>query len=264
MYLSEVEQLPKAEVTGSPVTALPFKEQIAVMTKWAKCRSSRVICVANVHMLMESRWDNALQKNLMEADLVTPDGMPLVWVMRALGFKTQDRVAGMDIFLATCQQAVAYNIPIYLLGSTQVVLDRMQERLKRDFPTLQLAGVESPPFRPLTATEDVELVERINKSGAGFTFVSLGCPKQEHWMAAHRSRVQSVMIGVGGVFPVYAGVQKHAPKWIRNNGLEWLYRLVQEPRRLFKRYFTTIPPFIWLALQQITSQSKLQQRLFRL
>ena len=249
-------QLPKIDVIGAPVTALSFKDQIDVMISWAKLRSSKVVCVANVHMLMESRWDERLRQILEKADLITPDGMPLVWVMQALGLKNQDRVAGMDIFLAVCRESIKQNIAVYFLGSTQDVLNKMSARLQQEFPGLRVAGMESPPFRPLMATEDVELINRINNSGAGLTFVSLGCPKQEYWMAAHHEKIESVMVGVGAVFPVYAGVKKHAPKWVRYGGLEWLYRLAQEPRRLFGRYFKTIPPFIWLALQQVSSQNK--------
>lgn len=243
-------------VTGTPVTALPLTDQIEVMLSWAKECSSRVVCVANVHMMMESHWHSDLRSVLEQADLVTPDGMPLVWMMRLLGASSQDRVAGMDIFLSLCRQAVEANVGIYLLGSTSDVLAKMQERLSKEFPDLKVLGAESLPFRPLTEVEDEELIERVNTSGAGLTFLSLGCPKQERWMAAHHGKIQSVMVGIGGVFPVYAGVKKHAPKWVRENGLEWLYRLVQEPRRLWKRYWKTIPPFLWLALQQITSERK--------
>ncbi|MBE9080051.1 WecB/TagA/CpsF family glycosyltransferase [Romeria aff. gracilis LEGE 07310] len=253
-------QLPKVSVTGSPVTALPFKEQISIMVAWAKHHSSRMVCVANVHMLMESRGNSRLRPALESADLVAPDGMPLVWVMRSLGVERQDRVAGMDIFLALCQESVKFDIPVFLLGSTWDVLDKMKVRLKHEFPNLKLAGMESPPFRELAESEDAELIERINNSGAGFTFVSLGCPKQECWMADRQGKIKSVMVGIGGVFPVYAGMKKHAPNWIRNNGLEWLYRLVQEPRRLWKRYFTTIPPFVWLALQQVSGHRKVKPR----
>ncbi|MEO1300529.1 MAG: WecB/TagA/CpsF family glycosyltransferase, partial [Cyanobacteria bacterium J06636_16] len=226
------------------MTALPLEEQVKAVLYWAERFSSRVVCLANVHMLMESRWDTTFRQILEKADLVTPDGMPLVWMLKALGIKNQDRVAGMDFFLRTCQQAADQSVQIYLLGSTQDVLDRMQKRLKEDFPSLNLAGVESPPFRPLTPAEDKELVQRINESGAGLTFVSLGCPKQERWMAEHKDKIRSVMVGVGAVFEVYAGAKKHAPKLVRDLGLEWLYRLVQEPRRLWKRYWKTIPPFI--------------------
>lgn len=248
-------QLPKVDVIGTSVTALPFEEQIDIMLDWAMQGLSKVVCVANVHMLMESRWNANLRDVLERADLITPDGMPLVWMMRSLGIKAQDRVAGMDIFISICKKSSKQNIPVYLLGSTQEVLEKMRDKLKIDFPEINLVGLESPPFRPLTEIEDTELVKRVNDSGAGFIFVSLGCPKQECWMAAHQSKIKSVMIGVGGVFPVYAGVKKYAPKWIRESGLEWLYRLTQEPRRLWKRYWKTIPPFIWLAFIQLSSQT---------
>jgi len=263
MNLSEVNpmNLPKVEVTGAPVTALPFKDQISVMIDWARQRSSKVVCVANVHMLMESRWNSGLRSVLDGADLITPDGMPLVWVMKWIGVRSQDRVAGMDIFRAVCQEAATENISVYLLGSTPDVLNKILERLQQDYPELKVVGLESPPFRPMTEIEDAELVNRINNSGAGVTFVSLGCPKQECWMGDHQGKINSVMVGVGGVFPVYAGLKKHAPKWVRESGLEWFYRLLQEPRRLFGRYFTTIPPFIWLALKQISTQNA--QRRFR-
>ncbi|MEM9806698.1 MAG: WecB/TagA/CpsF family glycosyltransferase [Cyanobacteria bacterium P01_D01_bin.56] len=244
-------QLPTIDVAGTPIAALPFENQVEIMLGWAKRGLSRMVCVANVHMVMESHWHSDLSSVLESADLVTPDGMPLVWMMRLQGAKNQDRVAGMDIFLSLCRQATEANISVYLLGSTQDVLFKMQARLQKDFPDLKLTGAESLPFRPLTANEDRELIERVNCSGAGLTFVSLGCPKQERWMADHHGKIRSVMVGVGGVFPVYAGLKKHAPKWIRESGLEWLYRLIQEPRRLWKRYWKTIPPFIWLAFQQV-------------
>ncbi|NEQ55582.1 MAG: WecB/TagA/CpsF family glycosyltransferase [Leptolyngbya sp. SIO3F4] len=126
--------------------------------------------------------------------------------------------------------------------------ERIEQRLYQNFPKLKIAGIESPPFRPMTKMEDKALVERINQSGASFTFVSLGCPKQECWMQAHKGQVNSVMVGVGGVFPIYAGLKRRAPAWVRQHGLEWLYRLLQEPRRLFGRYIKTIPLFIFLVL----------------
>lgn len=253
--------LPNVEVVSTSVTALQFQEQIKTMVSWSQRRMSATVCVANVHMLMESRHNQQLKTALDRANMVTPDGMPLAWAMRALGVENQDRVAGMDIFLAVCEECSQKGVSIFLLGSTQEVLDKMQARLKTDFPNLKVAGVESPPFRPLTAQEDAELTQRINDSGAGFTFLSLGCPKQECWMSAHKGKIKSVMVGIGGVFPIYAGLQKYAPNWVRNSGLEWSYRLLQEPKRLFKRYFTTIPPFIFLALAQIITQRNQQPSL---
>ncbi|WP_050765810.1 WecB/TagA/CpsF family glycosyltransferase [Synechococcus sp. PCC 7335] len=249
------------EVIGLPITALRLSEQVNLMVEWGKQRLSKVVCVANVHMLVESQRDNHLRSILNRADLVTPDGMPLVWMMRSLGEESQDRVAGMDIFETACKLCQEKNVSIYLIGSTKSVLDTMEARLHKEFPDLKIAGLESPPFRPLSNREDEETVERINRSGAGITFVSLGCPKQERWMEAHRGRLNSVMVGVGAVFPVYAGLQKRAPKWTRELGLEWLYRLVQEPQRLFGRYFNTIPPFVYLAVKQLSITRKPQRRL---
>lgn len=248
--------LPQINLIGVPITALSLMEQIQVIIDWAKQRSSRVICVANVHMLMEAHWDNRFHNVLGGADLVTPDGMPLVWLMKALGIKSQDRVAGLDIFLNVCQIASKEKIKIYLLGCTQDILERIKLRLHREFPNVILAGLEPLPFRPLTDSEDAELVKRINASQAGIVFLALGCPKQEYWMAHHQGKIKAVMIGIGGVFPVYAGLKKNAPEWVKVGGLEWLYRLVQEPKRLWNRYRKTIPPFIFLALQQLVLECK--------
>jgi len=253
-----MELLKKIDVTGVSVTALSLNEQVEVMSEWAQQRVSKTVCVANVHMLIESRRNTKLRSALSKADIVTPDGMPLVWVMRALGLTSQDRVAGMDIFIGACRRCVEKDVSIYLLGSTQKTLDAMQRRLSKDFPTLKVAGVESPPFGPIHDTDYTDTVARVNQSGAGFLFVSLGCPKQERWMDMHVGKINAVMVGVGGVFPVFAGLQKHAPKWIRESGLEWLYRLVQEPKRLYKRYFSTIPPFICLASKQVLKSRQLR------
>lgn len=244
---------PIQSVVGFPVTALPFDSQIELMLQWAGKRMSKTVCVANVHMLMEAYSNPAFASVLLAADLVTPDGMPLVWLMNLLGCRRQNRVAGMDILLALCNKMSSQKISIFFLGSKPEILERMRNRLEQEFPHLQVAGMEPLPFRPLTPEEDEAIVQRINESGAGLVLVSLGCPKQEIWINQHRGRVQAVMLGLGGVFPVYAGVHKHAPIWMRRFGFEWFYRLVQEPRRLWKRYLTTIPPFIYLAFKQLVN-----------
>jgi N-acetylglucosaminyldiphosphoundecaprenol N-acetyl-beta-D-mannosaminyltransferase len=245
--------IPCIHVVGSPVTALSSAEQIARMREWAAARSSRVVCVANVHMLMEAHWHSDFAEVLKRADLVTPDGMPLVWMMRRLGQRDQDRLPGLDIFLEVCRAAEIDQTPIFFLGSTDNVLTRIEARLRQEFPALVIAGIESPPFRPLTMEENEALIERINASGAGAVFVALGCPKQERWMDDHRGRIHAVMIGLGGAFPVYAGIHKRAPAMVRKAGLEWAYRLVQEPTRLWRRYRDTNIPFIGLALRQLAS-----------
>ncbi|MBD2777341.1 WecB/TagA/CpsF family glycosyltransferase [Iningainema tapete] len=243
--------LPNQRVLDFPITALRFDEQIQTILKWAKAKESRTVCVANVHMLMEAYWNPEFANVLKNADLVTPDGMPLVWMMRLLGAHQQDRVAGMDIFQALCQFAQTMDISVFFVGSQTEILSRMRKRIGEEFPHLKIAAMEPLPFRPLTPDEDEALIRRINSSGAGLVLVSLGCPKQESWMAEHQGKIQAVMIGIGGVFPVYAGIQKRAPRIVRNLGLEWLYRFIQEPRRLWRRYAQTIPPFIWLALKQL-------------
>jgi N-acetylglucosaminyldiphosphoundecaprenol N-acetyl-beta-D-mannosaminyltransferase len=243
--------LPTLSIIGSPVTARPFQEQMRAIMIWAKARRSKAVCVANTHMLIEAHRNPDFSTVLHNADMVTPDGMPLVWMMKMMGALQQDRVAGMDIFVSLCQSACHENVSIFLLGSQSDILARMQTRLEKEFPSLDIAGIEPLPFRPLTPAEDIALIERVNSSGAGIVFLALGCPKQEAWIDRHRNKIQAVMIGIGGVFPVYAGIQKRAPAWVRESGFEWLYRLLQEPTRLWKRYQTTIPAFIWLALRQI-------------
>jgi len=250
---------PFVSVTGAPVSTLTFDDQMQLIIGWAKAHVSKVVCVANVHMIMEAHWHPDFNSVLQRADLVTPDGMPLVWMIKMLGAYNPSRVAGMDILLSLCKSAPEQNVSVFFLGSQEEILDRMGEKLRRDFPNLKVAGMQPLPFRPLNPEEDKAIIQSINNSGASIVFVSLGCPKQEFWMTQHKDRIQAVMIGLGGAFPVYAGIHKRAPRLVRDCGLEWLYRLLQEPRRLWGRYSKTIPPFIYLAVKQLLTQSRLQQ-----
>jgi N-acetylglucosaminyldiphosphoundecaprenol N-acetyl-beta-D-mannosaminyltransferase len=233
------------------VTALTYNEQISAITKWAKCNLSKVVCIANVHMLIEAHRDSLFGAVLNQADLVTPDGMPLVWMLRLSGAVQQDRVAGVDVLEGLCKQAIENDISVYFIGSQLSILDKLRVRLERNYPELKIAGMAPLPFRPLTDEEDQALIQSLNQSGAGLVFVSLGCPKQEKWMSEHKGKISAVMVGLGGAFPVYAGIHRRAPKFFRQTGLEWLYRLMQEPKRLWKRYATTIPVFLWLVAKQI-------------
>ena len=241
---------------GIPVYVSSFDDQLNQISDWAQDYQSKMVCVANVHMLIEA-WRNPVFADMLRnADLVTPDGMPLVWMMKQMGVKQAERVAGMEIFQTACEQAAAAQTSIFLLGAKPEVLDKICQRLKNEFPLLKIAGTLSPPFAPLSPDADMSIVQTINASGAGIVFVALGCPKQELWMAQHRHKIKAVMIGVGAVFPIYAGVLKQAPKFMRDAGFEWLFRLTQEPVRLWGRYSSTIPIliFIWLALKQIYSK----------
>jgi N-acetylglucosaminyldiphosphoundecaprenol N-acetyl-beta-D-mannosaminyltransferase len=250
------KRLPFQRVIGFPVTALPFNTQIALMVEWAKGHFSKVVCIANVHMLIEAHQDPVFASVLRNADLVSPDGMPLVWMLKLMGVPRQDRVAGMDVLLALGKLASAEGVSIFFLGSQDAILKRMRVRLERDFPDLQIAGMEPLPFRPLTQAEDEAIIRKLNDSKAGLVLVSLGCPKQEFWMAQHKNKVRAVMIGLGGAFPVYAGIHKRAPRFVQTLGLEWLYRLAQEPRRLWGRYSRTMPVFVWLACKQLFGSPK--------
>lgn len=258
-----IEQYPPTRcVIGFPIAALPFDSQIDVIVKWAKAGLSKVVCIANVHMLVEGYNDAKFSDLLHSADMLTPDGMPLVWMLNLQGLRNQDRVAGLDVLAATCKEAEAQGLGVFFLGSHPAILEQMQVRLNQEYPNLIISGIEPLPFRPLTPEEDAEVIRTINNSGAKILFLSLGCPKQEKWMAEHKDKVRAVMIGLGGAFPVYAGIHRRAPQLVRSLGLEWLYRLIQEPKRLWKRYADTIPIFVWLALKQFFISHRYYKQLF--
>ena len=246
--------IPTKYLLNTPVTCLTFEEQIMLMLRWARTKESKTICLANVHMLMEAYWDRSFAGVLEEADMVTPDGMPLVWMLQRLGIYNQNRVAGLDVFINLCELAQQCQIGIYFVGSQAEILIEMKHRLEEEYPILQIAGMETLPqitIEEIVEDVDYPLIDRINESGAGIVFVCLGCPKQEIWMNQHQGKINAVMVGVGAVFSMYAGLNPRAPYWLQRSGLEWLYRLLQEPQRLWYRYGKTIPPFLYLAIRQL-------------
>lgn len=206
-----------------------------------------VTCVATVHMVMEAHDDPAFRRLVNSADLVTSDGMPLVWMLRAHGLREAERVYGPDLMPEVCAAAAARGFPIGLYGASADVLDALAQRLAEHFPGLRVAFAMSPPYRALTPEEDAQVVEAIRESGARILFVGLGCPKQERWMAAHRERLDCAMVGVGAAFDFLAGRKRQAPRMLQRAGLEWLFRLASEPRRLWRRYAIHNPRFVWLA-----------------
>lgn len=246
--------IPKKKVINTPVTCVPFDEQMMLILRWAKTRASKAVCLANVHMLMEAERNASYREVLHRADLVTPDGKPLVMMLRSLGILHQNQVAGMDVFEHLCDLAEKASISVYFLGSTPEILDKMKQRIHQEYPILKVAGMKSIPFMSvdeIRASKDRDLIEEVNRSGAGIIFVCLGCPKQEVWMSQYQGSINGVMIGVGAVFAMYAGLTPRAPHLIQDAGMEWLYRLIQEPRRLWHRYSSTIPPFLYLATKQL-------------
>jgi N-acetylglucosaminyldiphosphoundecaprenol N-acetyl-beta-D-mannosaminyltransferase len=182
--------------------------------------------------------------------MATPDGAPVAWLIRKLGKVVQERINGPDLMWHYCDSATDQGGPIFLYGGSPETLMLLEKNLMNAFPDLRIAGSYSPPFRELTEQEDEEIVARINASGATTVWVSLGCPKQEMWMAAHRGRIHAVMVGVGAAFDYHAGTIRRAPVWMQDRGLEWLHRLLSEPGRLWRRYLVTNSLFIVLAARQ--------------
>jgi len=238
-------------ILGTRVDATSYADATARILEWARAGESRYVCVCGVHGVMEGHDSTDFQKISNAADLVTPDGMPLVWVLRRLGLKDQTRVYGPDLTLNVCRAAAEAGIPVGLYGGTQEVLDTLQKNYRARFPRLQVAYAYAPPFRPLTREEDEAVAQAINASGARILLVGLGCPKQEQWVAGHRGRVQAVMAAVGAAFDFHSGRVRQAPRWMQRCGLEWLYRLLMEPRRLWRRYFKNNPRFLWLVAWQL-------------
>jgi exopolysaccharide biosynthesis WecB/TagA/CpsF family protein len=172
--------------------------------------------------------------------MVAPDGQPVRWALNLLhAARLKDRVYGPELTLRLCAQAAREGVPIYLYGGSPSVIEMLATHLLETYPELIIAGKESPPFRPLTVEESLQVDERINESGAGLVFIGLGCPKQDWFAAEHRDRLQAVQVCVGAAFDFHAGVKSTAPGWMQRNGLEWLFRLLSEPQRLWKRYLVT-------------------------
>jgi N-acetylglucosaminyldiphosphoundecaprenol N-acetyl-beta-D-mannosaminyltransferase len=245
---------PTVSILSTNITSTSYTEVVEQTISWAKRGESRSIYAANVHMLMEASDSPEFQAIVNNADIVTPDGMPLVWVMRRKGIKSQQRVYGPTLMLHLLAAAASENISVGLLGSTVEVLNKLATRCKEQYPGLNIALQIAPPFRSLTNIEDRELVQRVNSSGVKLLFVGLGCPKQEYWIASHRAIIHSVMVGVGAAFDFHAGVIPQAPGWMQRAGLEWLFRFIQEPRRLWKRYLWNNPRFMVLLLGELIKE----------
>lgn len=248
------------DVLGAPIDVLTWQDALGRIADWGRRRESRVVCICNVHSVVTARTDPDFGRVVSEADMATPDGYPVAWMLRRLGYSAQERINGPDLMWKYCAEASERGDAIYLYGGSQATLDALVPRLTSAYPSLRIAGLESPPFRPLSDAEDAAAVQRINASGAGVVFVSLGCPKQEKWMAAHRGRVNAVMIGVGAAFDYHAGTITRAPVWMQNAGLEWLHRLCSEPRRLWRRYFVTNTRFVLAAAWQLFRRPASRQR----
>lgn len=243
--------LPRSEVFGLRLSTGTFQSHVDAILAMGRAHRSSYVCCVNVHMCMEAQGDPAFAAVVNGADLATADGMPILKSLNKFSGLKQERVAGNDLMPAVMAAAEREGLSIFLQGGQQVVLDLILARSAKDFPALKITGTWSPPFREATEQERAAEVERIAQSGAHIVLVSLGCPRQEKWMAAMKGKVPAVMLGVGGAFLLYAGVDTRAPLWMRKASLEWLYRLALEPGRLWKRYLMTNSAFILLYTKRL-------------
>jgi N-acetylglucosaminyldiphosphoundecaprenol N-acetyl-beta-D-mannosaminyltransferase len=234
------------DVLGVSVSAVDMAQAVDTIDAWVHARTPHYVCVTGVHGVMESRRDESLQRIHNRAGLVVPDGMPLVWLAHLDGRSHVRRVYGPDLMLACCARSVATGVRHFFYGGAPGIADRLATRLSHRFPGLAVAGTYTPSFRPLAPEEDQAVVASIDRSDADIVWVGLGTPKQERWMADHVARLRApVLIGVGAAFDFHAGTKRQAPAWMQRNGLEWLFRLLTEPRRLWRRYLTNNPAFVW-------------------
>lgn len=235
---------PCRHILGMRVDATSYGEACEAVVRWARREESRYVCVATVNNVMEAFDSPEFRRVMNGADLVTPDGMPLVWGLRLLGVSSATRVYGPDLTPAVLAAAEQAGIPVGFYGGSRAVLERLVERVEERFPRLAVPYAYSPPFRPLALEEEARITDEINRSGARILFVGLNSPKQDRWMARSRGRVSAVMLGVGAAFDFLAGAKPQAPRWMMGAGLEWAFRLATEPRRLWKRYLKHNPRFL--------------------
>jgi N-acetylglucosaminyldiphosphoundecaprenol N-acetyl-beta-D-mannosaminyltransferase len=235
----------RVDVLGVGVSVTSMEATLAQISVWIEQGERSYVCVTNVHTIMECQDDPELLRIHNESGLTVPDGAPILWAGRAAGAREMGRVRGPDLLPAACELAAHHRWRAFFYGGSPGTAERLATRLAERFPELLVAGTYAPPFRDLTPEEDAAVVERINSSGADLVWVGLSAPKQERWMAAHRERLRSpVLIGVGAAFDIHAGLKPQAPAWMRPLGLEWLFRLALEPRRLWSRYLRTNPRFV--------------------
>jgi N-acetylglucosaminyldiphosphoundecaprenol N-acetyl-beta-D-mannosaminyltransferase len=246
---------PKFPVLGVDISATTYEEAVNLIASAAGTGERCIVTAFPVHGVVTASSDQGLLAMVNSFDLVLPDGQPVRWALNLLyGTRLRDRVYGPELMLRLCRRAAEEGIGVYLYGSYPIVLAGLRANLLGHFPLLSIVGVESPPFRSLTPAEDLETVERINASGAGLIFIGLGCPLQDRFAFVHRHTIHGVQICVGAAFDFHSGNKRMAPAWMQRNGLEWIYRLLQEPRRLLRRYLTTNSSFLIKLFKQCVLQ----------
>lgn len=241
----------QVDILGVHTRAQRFEDAIDCLLRWAQdSRGRRYVCTAPVYTVMMCGEDAAVMRAVNGADMVTADGMPVVWLQRRRD-PSAERVYGPDVLLALAERTAGSALSHYFYGGQPGVAQALAARLSQQFPGLQVAGVHAPPVAPHRSEANTGEVERLNASGASIVWVGLGSPKQDLWMAQHRPLLKApLLIGVGAAFDMLAGVKAQAPRWMQRSGLEWLFRLLQEPGRLGRRYLVYNPRFVWRVLRQ--------------
>jgi N-acetylglucosaminyldiphosphoundecaprenol N-acetyl-beta-D-mannosaminyltransferase len=233
------------------VDGTSYRETAEAIADLVSARDGGAVCVSTVHMVMEAFDDPEFQRIVNSAERVTPDGVPLVWALRLLGVEKAERVYGPSLLPMVCDHARERGLSVGFYGGSQEVLDELVRRIWRRFPGLNVSFTCAPPFRAVSADEDQKVIENIEASETNILFVGLGCPKQERWIAEHRNSLSCVMVGVGAAFDFHAGSKAQAPSWMQASGLEWLFRLCCEPRRLWRRYLYHNPRFLFYFVRQL-------------
>lgn len=243
--------LPRVNILGVGISAVTIEDALAQISKWIEEAERQYVSVCTVHTVMECQKSPAMRQAVNGAGMATPDGMPLVWLSKWHGQTNVSRVYGPDLMLALCQLSVERGYTHYFYGGAAGVPEQLAQTLQKRFLGLKIAGTFSPPFRPLTAKENTEIDGGINLAAPDIVWIGLGTPKQDLWMASHRQTLMApVLIGVGAAFDFHTGRVPQAPKWMQQAGLEWFFRLLQEPRRLWYRYLVYNPLFILKVLAQ--------------
>jgi N-acetylglucosaminyldiphosphoundecaprenol N-acetyl-beta-D-mannosaminyltransferase len=243
---------PRYSVLGTWVDAVNPPSALQEIEAWLAGGARGYVCVSNVHAVMEALRDEGFRRVYNQAGLIVPDGMPLVWVGRLRGHAGVRRVYGPDLMLQLCERLARLGRSAFFYGGSPGVAAELAERLRGRFPGLSSAGSYAPPFRELSRGEEEDVVRLLNDAGPDVIFVGLGCPRQEKWMAALRERLRApVLVGVGAAFDFHTGRVPQAPRWMQSAGLEWLFRLAQEPSRLWRRYLVYNPLFIFHVTLQL-------------
>lgn len=242
----------KCTVIGMDVDVVNIETSLTNIEALARTNQGAYVCVSNVHMCMEVFDRDDFELIVNNADLVIPDGRPISWAQKLLGSKNAEQVRGQDIMNELCRLSGEKKLNIGLYGgSSDTLLEQVISKLKQSYPDINISFNYSPPFRPLTQSEDEEIISNINEAEVNVLFVGIGCPKQEAWMAEHKDKVNCVMLGVGAAYDFISGDKNHAPKWMQKLGFEWIFRLCSEPTRLWKRYLKQNPRFIYHFSKQL-------------